>query len=402
MRILAPTLCLLTLVGCSDAATPTERAPVVVHSHVAPGSPNDATPKSALTRTGADVAPLMTRLEGMIGPKVDQVALPADDYSNSSDAVHPDIACPGQGWNGRHCWLMYTPYHNGDAHYENPGVLYAADDTSWDTPPNVHNPLIPYPGQAAYNSDPDQAFDKTTNRMVQVYRVVGDGFNKIMLMSTPDAVHWTKPVLAFREPMHDAVSPTLVLEADRTARVWYVQSGALGCDAGSSMVAMRTASPAPDSSYEHAVWSKAVPVSMSIPNYVVWHFDVMPMSGNRGYLALIAAFPHATNCANSDLWLGWSADGLSWTTYAVPILWRTMHAARSRDISTWYRGTMYEDSVSGRLHIWPSALAGGAWTVYHTSVNLQALLDLLQSARPADFQPALLKKTNRVRAVDMP
>lgn len=402
MRLLHRTLCVVALVGCSDSTALTEHALPAVQSRLAAGAANDASPRSALTPTSADLPTLMTRLEWMIGPRVEKVALPPDDYSLSSDAVHPDIACPAQVWNGRRCWLMYTPYHNGDAHYENPGLLFAADDSTWNTPPSVHNPLIPYPGPAQYNSDPDHAYDPYDRRMVQVYRVVADSSNYVMLMSTADAVHWTRPVLAFRAPLHDAVWPTLVIERDRTAKLWYVQSGVAGCNAASATVALRTANPGADSLYERAAWSAPVPVAMNIPKYVVWHIDVMPLSHNRGYLALIAAFPRGANCANSDLWIGSSADGLTWTTYNVPVLWRTMQAARGRSISTWYRGTMYEDSVSGRLHLWPSALANGQWTVYHTSVKLDALLALLQSAGPGDFQPALLAKTNRARPVDMP
>lgn len=402
MRLLLRTLCVVALVGCSDSAVPTEHPAPEIHGRLAAGTSNDASPKPALTPTTTDLASVMTRLEWLIGPRVAQVSIPPDEYSLSPDAVHPDIACPAETWNARRCWLMYTPYHNGDSHYENPGLLYAADDSTWNTPPAVHNPLIPYPGPSKYNSDPDHAFDRATRRLVQVYRVVADSSNYIMLMSTADAMHWTRPTLVFRAPSHDAVSPSLVLEPDRTARLWYVQSGVDGCNTLSATVAMRTAAPAADSSYEHAVWSRPVPVAMSIPKYVIWHIDMMPLAGSRGYLALITAFPRGTSCANSDLWIASSTDGVAWTTYAVPVFWRTMQAARARSIDTWYRGTMLEDSVAGRLHLWPSALAKGQWTVYHTSVKLGPLLDLLRSARASDFQAALLAKTNRMRPIDMP
>ncbi|HVX41265.1 MAG TPA: hypothetical protein VHB25_16980 [Gemmatimonadaceae bacterium] len=403
MRLsLGRSLCLLALAACADSTAITAHPPDDTHSRHAPGGANDAGPTATLTPNAAELAPAMTRMEWLFGGNIARVALPPDEYSRSADAVHPDISCPGAAWNARRCWLMYTPYHNGDNNYENPGLLFAASDTLWATPPDIHNPLVPYPGPARYNSDPDHVFDPATGRMVQVYRVVADASNYIMLMSTADAVHWTKPVVAFREPMHDAVSPALVIDGDRRARMWYVQAGRLGCDAGSSTVALRTAMPGPDSTYEHATWSAPVAVTMTIPKYIIWHLDVMPLSANRGFLALIAAFPRGANCANSDLWIAWSGDGVQWTTYAIPILWRTMQAARARRIDTWYRGTMYEDSTAGRLHLWPSALAQGAWTIYHTSVKLDDLLALLRSAQPADFQPALLAKTNRTRVVEMP
>src|SRR6185437_12216276 len=144
-------------------------------------------------------------------PTITRVAIPPDSFSHSPDAVHPDIACPPSGWNGRRCWFIYTPYKNSDPSYENPAMLMASDDTILDTPPDVVNPVIHYPGFGSYNSDPDHAFDPETHRLIQMYRVVTDSFNKIMLMSTGDARHWTTPVVAFQAPNHDAISPSLVI-----------------------------------------------------------------------------------------------------------------------------------------------------------------------------------------------
>src|SRR5206468_10429738 len=130
-------------------------------------------------------------------------------------------------------WLLYTPYKNSNPTFENPAFLLAANDTTWLTPPQITNPLVPYPGSSGYNSDPDHAFDPETRRLVQVYRVVADTLNKIMVMSTADARTWTAPTVAFAEHNHDAVSPALIIEADRTAKMWYVRSGLRGCDATS-------------------------------------------------------------------------------------------------------------------------------------------------------------------------
>src|SRR6185436_3119794 len=112
-----------------------------------------------------------------------------------------------------------------------------------------------YPGPSGYNSDPDHAFDPVTHRMVQVYRVVADSFNKIMMMSTENARTWTTPTVAFVERNHDAVSPTLVIEDDRTAKLWYVRAGARGCDAASSSILMRAATPDVNARYERSTWS---------------------------------------------------------------------------------------------------------------------------------------------------
>ena len=379
MRFVFRALCAVALAGCSDVKAPVEPK----QSNVVPANPLDKHPH-ADARSSIDPRSVSERLEDIFGARLAKVSLPSDPFSLSSDAVHPDVACSPDTWNGARCWLMYTPYKNSNPVFENPAFLLATDDTTWATPPQITNPLIPYPGASGYNSDPDHAFDPTTRRMVQVYRVVADSFNKIMTMSTGNARTWTTPTVAFVERNHDAVSPSLVIEENRTAKLWYVRSGAKGCDAAASTVWMRSATPDADSRYEHASWSAPTSVDLAIPGFVIWHFDITKLSESRGYLAMIAAYPRGWNCANSDVWLATSADGLHWQTYAAPVMWRNMKAARDRSISTWYRGTVHYNSQTDMLDLWPSALSKSTWNVYHVSVNLASALAVLRIAEPLD------------------
>jgi hypothetical protein len=371
-------MCAAALVGCSDASQTS--APLRT-------LPSDASidgPISGRPHDTFDSRTLSQRLEALFARRLVQVSIPSDDFSQASDAVHPDIACPPTTWMGARCWLLYTPYKNSNPVFENPAFLLASDDTTWKTPPQLSNPLIPYPGPSGYNSDPDHAFDPATGRMVQVYRVVADSFNKIMVMSTANARRWTTPSVAFAERNHDAVSPSIIIESDRTAKLWYVRSGARGCDATSSNVVMRTAMPDSDSNYEHSAWSAPTAVDLTIPGYIVWHLDMLELGPGKGYLAMIAAYPKGWNCANSDIWLASSPDGIKWQTYAVPVLWRTMSAAKDRFISTWYRGTMRYDVATDTLDLWPSAMAKSTWNVYHLTVKLSDALALLAQAQPTD------------------
>jgi hypothetical protein len=379
MRYVLRAMCAVALAGCSDVKNPVESLNPYT---AAAGHPEGPTPKVTI-----DPRPIADRIDALFGDHLGKVTIPADAFSLASDAVHPDMACPPNAWNGAKCWLMYTPYRNSDPSYENPAVLFATTDTTWSTPTEVRNPIIPYPG-AGYNSDPDQAFDPVTQRMVQMYRVVADSFNKIMIMSTANAKQWTTPTVAFKESNHDAVSPALIIGAGRLARLWYVRTGTQGCTATTSTVVMRSATPDGDSRYEKAVWSAATPTTMSIPKYVVWHLDVIEMPGDFKYLALIAAYPRGSNCANSDLWLASSVDGINWDTYAMPILWRTMNIAKQRSISTWYRGTMRYDAATDLLDVWPSAMSRTNWYVYHAAVKLSDVLGLLHAVPPGSYQPS--------------
>ena len=403
MKLTYLTICAAALVACSDS-----RPTAPGSTHPAPHD-GDAHPGQPLAKANARSPKDI--LEGLVSRQFARVTLPADAFSQSADAVHPDIACPPRGWNGAKCWLIYTPYRNSDPSWENPAFLLAANDTSWLTPNAIQNPIVSYPGTGSYNSDPDHAFDPGTQRLIQVFRVV-DSVNRIMLMSTSDARQWTTPVVAFSARSHDAVSPSLVIDRNRAAKVWYVKSGVAGCRASTTTVELRTARPNAGQRFESVRWSAPTATDLSIPGYVVWHLDVaeIPSVGShitssiatsvRGsskvaqkgvfalssYVALIAAFPEGATCSQSDLWLATSDDGLSWHTLPLPIFWRGMEIATRRSIATWYRGTLRYDAKSDMLDIWPSGLAGPIWTIYHTSVPLSVVTDLMESATPADLR----------------
>ena len=380
MRVVLRALCVVALAGCSDGKAPLEPK----GTSLSPASPVDGHPESGFGDPQFDARPISERLEALFGAPLARVSLPADQFSQSPDAVHPDIACPPDSWNGARCWLMYTPYKNSNPTFENPAFLLATDDTTWATPPQINNPLVSYPGPASYNSDPDHAFDPVTRRMVQVYRVVTDTLNKIMLMSTANARTWTPPSVAFAEHTHDVVSPALVIESDRTAKIWYVRAGVKGCDAASTSVQLRTTAPDSDSRYEHSKWSAPTPVELTIPGFVVWHLDVTELPDDRGYVAMIAAYPRGWNCANSDVWLASSVDGVHWETFQVPVLWRGMKAARDRGLSTWYRGTLHYNKSTDILDVWPSALSKSAWNVYHVGVKMSNAFAVLRMAQASD------------------
>lgn len=395
MRFVYRVGCAVALVACADSQNPT--VPVS-----RPIRPTDTPLAPRPTNTQFDPRTIPDRVEELVGQRLVKVSIPPDGYSLASDAVHPDIACPPNNWGGSRCWLMYTPYKNSDSGYENPALLAASNDTTWETPAEIKNPIVPYPGFEKYNSDPDHAFDPVTGRMVQVYRVVADTFNKIMIMSTGNAKQWTPASIAFKERNHDAVSPSLIIERDRQAKIWYVRTGAEGCNSASSSVQLRVAMPDTNSRYERSGWSAPTTVSLGVPGFVVWHLDVASLPNNAGYVALIVAYAKGLTCGASELWLATSPDGIAWKSYPMPVLWRTMKLAKRRAISTWYRGTLRYDAVTDSLHLWPSALSGSTWTVYHTVVKLSELLGLLQVSQPADFRNALFHLRGSSPTMSMP
>jgi hypothetical protein len=160
--------------------------------------------------------------------------------------------------------------------------------------------------------------------------------------------------------------------------------------------------PDSNSRYEGSDWSAPTPVSLALPGYVVWHLDITQLPNGAGYLALVVGFAKGLTCGASELWLATSADGIVWRSYPMPVMWRTMKLAKKRAISTWYRGTLRYDAATDTLHIWPSALSGTTWTVYHTAAKLSDLLGLLQVAQPDDFRNTLFSLRRSSPTMQMP
>ncbi len=383
------------LVGCTDRPMPTA---VRVDADAGRGPARPGQDKIPNDTTTPDLTPVMSRVEAAFSPSLTQIAIPPDGFSAASDAVHPDVACGDSTWNGARCWITYTPYLNSDPTWENPSFLDAGSDTSWMLPTGVRNPVIGWPGVGAYNSDPDQAFDPGTGRLVTFYRRVDGVYNNILVTSSGDGRTWTEPKLAFRELNHNAVSPAVVFDAGRHAHMWYVKSG-IGCTASTTSVRMRTASPDPGQAFEDAVWSPSVGVQMSQPGFAIWHMDVTALPRGAGFVALLASHPSTSDCASNDLWLAISPNGLKWRVFPVPILWRAMAAAKRLGIRTWYRGALRYDARNDMLHIWPSALdVNNRWNVYHAQANFSRLLRVLMAATAADQPSADLHTASRVPA----
>lgn len=163
---------------------------------------------------------------------------------------------------------------------------------------------------------------------------------------------------------------------------------------------LRTAHPDDGVPFEKAEWSAGIPVLLQIPGAVVWHLDVINVP--QGYLALVAAFPKGASCSASDLWLATSSEGTRWRVFAMPLLWRGMSMVENRSLTTWYRGTMRYSPESDILDVWPSALAGARWGVYHVSARLTDLLSVLGAAQASDWHATFLKQPRARLVPDMP
>jgi hypothetical protein len=308
-------------------------------------------------------------------------------YDGSGQNVHPDVVFFANQWNGFKCWLSFTPYKGSNVALENPSIVASNDCENWQVPPGGVNPLVDIAqrNSVVYNSDSDHAYDFSRNASVMIFRSVAKDTNFVNIMETRDGITWTQPLVALSRASHEAVSPSIIIEPDRRARIWFVNTGKGGCSTGASTVEMVSAKPRRTESFIEADWSFPIQTNLQQPGYVIWHIDVIQLP-DGSFMAVYAAFPQAygSSCSNNDLFLAWSKDGLDWTTSNVPIRWRTMKELPLRSL---YRATMLYTSGTNSLRIWFSAMDQNKnWWTYDSSYDYAKLMDALRGAAPGAAQ----------------
>ncbi len=308
---------------------------------------------------------------------------PVEVFIATSDSlgevVEPDVVRIAGGWHGFNYWMAVNPYPNGDDAYENASIYASNDGLAWLVPEGLHNPVVPFPGGfTAHNSDPDLVFLPDPGRLVLFDRAVTRDANELREQTSDDGVTWTAPVAVVKMPKHDLVSPAIALVPGRRARLWYVQTGSLGCDAKSTVVVMRRWMG--DQSGPAALigpqWSTAAGTDLSAPTgYVIWHLDVIYVPEHHAFWAIFPAHRVDESCAYDDLFVARSRDGLHWTTLQEPLIRRGAVSFVERTI---YRSTLVHDSASASIGVWFSGADGlGRWHMGHQSFPVSELVNAI-------------------------
>ena len=97
----------------------------------------------------------------------------------------------------------------------------------------------------------------------------------------------------FSAPNHKAISPTVAPGPDGFNRIFYVDAGASGCTATSSVVKMRIATT-DTASLGTIAFGDEVKVDLAQPGYVIWHIKIRYVAALKQYIAMYAAFPMTT------------------------------------------------------------------------------------------------------------
>ena len=387
-RVALVVLALGMALGCSGDNLIDPQAPafsISAERKLSPRPPKlDPGPKDSLSVRSDPPISYGERLEWstLVAPHLR--SLPVDPLGNN-DYVHPDLIRLTGADTVFGCGkeeMVVTPYKGSNGYLENPTLLCKAT-TSWFPPFWVKSPLIDPPGAPKINSDPDMFFDPAMHEKIIIYREVGEDLNIIKAVSTSDGHYYFPWGRVFEERAHNAVSPTSVLEPDRSLlSTWYVQAGSGGCQTTESRIALREAVPEAGKSVLLVPWKFKTVVNVSQPGYIIWHIDVIKI-GDSGYLMLAAAYPKGSDCGHSDLFLYLSRNRIDWESFSVPFIWRNMSGV---NVKTLYRGSLLFDEKTGILDVVFSAMnLFGDWKAWEAEYSLPRLISSLRSARPSDM-----------------
>ena len=307
-------------------------------------------------------------------------ALTFDTYEGSGQVVHPDVVTFDQPWHGHRMWNAITPYPNSAIRFENPSLFTSDDGDNWSVPAGVTNPLSTT--TRGYLSDPDMLFEPTRGELWLYYREVESRkilntkmhiADNVWLVTSPDGSHWGAPRRVASDTGHFAVSPSIVRTSEKNWSMYQVDAGKDGCSGKANRIVMRK-------SVDGLDWTAPTALKLNQPGFVPWHLDVQYVASRKEYWAMIAAYPIKRGCTATSLFLATSKDGMTWTTYASPILasgdtpqfgsavYRSTFSVSTDDnVTIWFSGARKVKAGDGQK---PAVLAWSAAVSHTTAVAL--------------------------------
>jgi hypothetical protein len=300
---------------------------------------------------------------------IDLAALTVRTYDGSNEFVHPDAYVFPTAWHGRRYWFAATPYPHGDTSVENPSLFWATGADDWAAPPGVRNPLA-RPDIGTYLSDPDLQYDPARDELRLYYREVEHQADQILVTTSGDGQRWSTPQPLVAGALYSLISPAIVREADASWRMFTVDPGMGGCRARADAVTLSERRSA-----DGLAWEAPTPVSLVIPRFAPWHWDVQYVAAKHEYWALVAAYPDGFDCSHTSVFFGRSADGTTWHMSPTPLL---SSGTKTPVGSLVYRSTFHYHPASDAVTVWYSgARLQDRGYVYGGATARYALPDLL-------------------------
>ncbi|MCM1567452.1 MAG: hypothetical protein NC238_16210 [Dehalobacter sp.] len=263
-------------------------------------------------------------------------------YDGSGQCIHPCVICVDSLWNDYRYIMVYTPFPDGDDHFENPSLRGSDDGVEWYQWADQPDPIVPQPS-VGFHSDPNIAFAGSTLYLFYRYndrpsrRFSRTLINRIYFITSTHPDSWTTPILTDLPWIR---SPSFHFN-EFTWECW-------GHD-------MKTGKMLHFTSDDAIHWIEDGTVTCYIEGYRLWHSEIKKIDGI--YQMLMTA---NTPQDLYELFFLSSNDGLNWALASSdPLL--------SPSISGWDNGKIYKSSfvkVDDKYKIWYSAMSrNNLWNI---------------------------------------
>ena len=268
-------------------------------------------------------------------------------YVPDDETVHPDVVVFTNAWNGYKYWMAMTPYSDGNDDYENPSIVASNDGATWEVPAGLTNPVIAFPGGAAFNSDPDLIYNSATDELWMYYRDspgVCTANGTVKLTKSSDGVTWGSSATVLSGFNTCSMLSQSIVKVGSTYYMFAVNAG--------TSVSIFPFYIDRYTSSDGETWGSAQRVTEIPDNRIIWHINVDYVDSE--YRMIASSFTSATSATTGDLSFYTSSNGMQWNYY--PTL------AMTRRSGQWDAG-LYRTTISyvgDTMDVWYSATTSPA------------------------------------------
>lgn len=270
---------------------------------------------------------------------------PTDD--GTGHTIHPDGVVFAQPWNGHCFWHAATAYFNAEDQRENPHVYYSDDGWNWHPPPDVTNPIDPWPGAATsnmanYNSDTDLTYNPETDELIVTWREVNAGTGNQIIWGSKSNTgsNWSTPFLLVTAPVdpdYSSVSQSLVRVSATEWRLYFASGNAPGKER--FLTATTPTGP----------WNNAASTN------ITYTYNGVTISPYHGDVTYHDGKYYALFCKGSDEYPAISNDGINFTVKA-PVLGAYTPPGKGEQYM--YRSGIAPHHNGTHMHVWYTSHSG--------------------------------------------
>ena len=282
--------------------------------------------------------------------------------------THPAIVFIPQKWNNYSFWLATTPYPDGNIEFENPCIYKSNDSINF--LPIEKNPILGYPGNNAYNSDPE-LFLHDNNLFCIVRENENENYlREIKLLSSSNGNDWSLPTTIYvsNDENRQLLSPSYLKRNGK--HFIYFLSGDAGIGKNGKCTGIEIIES--ENLIDFKLFSNGNFTNKNEVKIEPWHFDLFEYD-SRLYMILCGRDKNKTTFRNPMYtYLAVSDDYTNFSIFPKPII---------RYLKS-YRPSAYIDD-SGVLHIYFSIIGSflkdnSDRNIGFTSMHLKEILDNIQ------------------------